>query len=328
MIYIYISISLLGSIFLISKASNYFEKSADYLSRNLSEGVKGATINAIGSSMPEFITTFFFLIIMKDINGFIGGLGTSVGSAMFNILVIPSLVGIILFFKGKLKFININKKLFLRDGFFLIFFNIILLAILFLGDIKWFYTLPIILFYGVYIAFTLRKKKKSNKNNTLVEKSNKKEWIKLFISLIFLTIGCYLLVETCIELMKFTGLSIYFVSIIFAGGLTSIPDAILSIKDIKKGNYADSFTNVFGSNIFDIGIAFGIPVFIYTLFFNSINIEEHISYSNTLLLSIVSIVITIISFIVFIYKKIFNRIKVYILSALYILFIVFSFLYF
>ena len=49
----------------IARASDGFEAAADYLGRNLNEGIKGATINAIGSSLPELLTTFFFLVVLK-----------------------------------------------------------------------------------------------------------------------------------------------------------------------------------------------------------------------------------------------------------------------
>jgi len=46
---------------IIAKACDVFEAATDYIGRNLNDGVKGATLNAIGSSMPEFLTTVFFL---------------------------------------------------------------------------------------------------------------------------------------------------------------------------------------------------------------------------------------------------------------------------
>ena len=45
---------------IIWKSSDGFDVASSYLGRNLSNGVKGATINAISSSMPELLTTIFF----------------------------------------------------------------------------------------------------------------------------------------------------------------------------------------------------------------------------------------------------------------------------
>ncbi len=72
------------SCFIIWKACDGFEVASEYLGRNLSEGVRGATINAIASSIPELFTTLFFLFIMHDAGGFAGGVGTTAGSAVFN----------------------------------------------------------------------------------------------------------------------------------------------------------------------------------------------------------------------------------------------------
>ena len=48
------------STYVIWKISDPFDTAANYLTRNLSEGIKGPTINAIASSLPELIISFFF----------------------------------------------------------------------------------------------------------------------------------------------------------------------------------------------------------------------------------------------------------------------------
>ena len=53
---------------IIWKSSDGFDVASSYLGRNLSNGVKGATINAISSSMPELLTTIFFLIFIKQLS--------------------------------------------------------------------------------------------------------------------------------------------------------------------------------------------------------------------------------------------------------------------
>ena len=80
---------------IIAKACDVFEASTDYLGRNLTEGVKGATLNAVGSSMPEFLTTVFFLVLASNENlgrDFAASIGGDTGSAIFNSIVIPMLV--------------------------------------------------------------------------------------------------------------------------------------------------------------------------------------------------------------------------------------------
>lgn len=55
-----LAIMIMACIF-IAKACDGFEVAADYLGRNLNDGVKGMSINAIAGSIPEFMTTVFFL---------------------------------------------------------------------------------------------------------------------------------------------------------------------------------------------------------------------------------------------------------------------------
>ena len=68
------------SCLVIWRSSDGFEVASDFLGRRLPLGIKGATINAIASSMPEFLTTIFFLFYLRDPDGFSGGLGVTSGS--------------------------------------------------------------------------------------------------------------------------------------------------------------------------------------------------------------------------------------------------------
>ena len=49
--------------YVIWRAGDTFLEGSNYIGRNLKDGVKGATINAVASSMPElFIALFFFVL--------------------------------------------------------------------------------------------------------------------------------------------------------------------------------------------------------------------------------------------------------------------------
>ena len=49
------------SAYLIWKSSESFDIASSYLTRNLNDGIKGPTINAIASSLPELLISFIFL---------------------------------------------------------------------------------------------------------------------------------------------------------------------------------------------------------------------------------------------------------------------------
>ena len=60
--------------------------------------------------MPELLTTVFFLIFLKDAEGFSGGMGTVAGSAVFNAMIIPAFSVLAVYYYGISKTIKISKN--------------------------------------------------------------------------------------------------------------------------------------------------------------------------------------------------------------------------
>ena len=67
------------------KISSSFDLAANFLTRNWGEGLKGPTVNAIASSLPELLITFMFLFYFGNLEGFSAGYATIIGSSIFNI---------------------------------------------------------------------------------------------------------------------------------------------------------------------------------------------------------------------------------------------------
>ena len=118
---------LVVSIYIIWTASKNFDIAASYISRNLPKGIKGPTINAVASSLPELLISSLFLFYYNDLVGFSAGYATIIGSAAFNICAIPVLASWIYFNKSKSSSLRINKVIIFQDSLF----NLI--SILFLG---------------------------------------------------------------------------------------------------------------------------------------------------------------------------------------------------
>ena len=158
---------VLISSLIIWKSGEGFEKAADFLGRRLSDGVKGATINAIGSSLPELITTIFFLFILQNSEGFASGLGTTAGSAIFNAIVIPFIVGITVLKYFKSKGLVYSKKVLWRDGISLLIMDIVLLILIKSGGVSGDYSLGwsegfiLMSMYFIYLIFLFLKMDKS-----------------------------------------------------------------------------------------------------------------------------------------------------------------------
>jgi cation:H+ antiporter len=140
---------------IITRASDAFETASDYLGRNLTDGVKGATINAIGSSMPELFTTLIFLVVLNDADGFAGGIGTTAGSAIFNGMIIPALVGIVVITSRIAKNIHLSRKVILRDGLTLIAAEIALIFLLNSTELSAWHGVVLMTMYALYVVLLL-----------------------------------------------------------------------------------------------------------------------------------------------------------------------------
>ena len=346
--------------FVIWKAGEGFESASDYLGRNLSDGVKGATINAIGSSLPELLTTIFFLFILRNAEGFAAGLGTTAGSAVFNTVIIPFVVVVSVYFKFKKSEIPISRKVIARDGISLIIVNVLLLIVIksnYLTDpdfsLTWKEGGLLMVFYVIYIAYLFVKMDKSKLKNKLEEdidrstipSRNKKEilssvfsfkfeqafigygtitktraWLLLLFSMSVMSAGCYGLAESSIMLGEALDIPIFIVSVIIAAAATSVPDTFLSYKDSLKGNYNDSISNAFGSNIFDIGFAIGFPVLIFGLIYGDIRLGEGLQNDISELLTLL-LFITVFVFVMFMSGSTLSLSKVFVGLILYLVFI-------
>jgi Ca2+/Na+ antiporter len=147
----------------IWRAGDGFMVASEYVGRNLSEGVRGATINAIASSMPEVFTSFFFLFVLNDATGFSGGIGTTAGSAIFNSMVIPAVSIIAVISMGVVKKIEISRKVLFRDGIALIIAEFIFLILISGSSLDWHHGLLLMSVYVVYIVFMFASMDKKTK---------------------------------------------------------------------------------------------------------------------------------------------------------------------
>ena len=164
-LFIALTIIVIASI-VIMYACDSFDDAASYLGRNMAPGVRGATINAIGSSMPELFTALFLLFLFQDRDGFAAGVATTAGSAIFNSVLIPALCILAVRYRGVLRegdsvrkkifSIRVTKKSILRDGFFLLMAEAALIWFLGYHIMTWWMGALMLAIYGLYFLFLAR----------------------------------------------------------------------------------------------------------------------------------------------------------------------------
>lgn len=295
----------------IMYASDTFESASSYLGRNMAAGIKGATINAAGSSMPELLTTGVFLFVYNDFDGFSAGVATAAGSAVFNGLIIPALCIFVVAIWGvkkdgavsKVRYIEVDSRSVLRDGIWLVIGEVML--IVFLGDttLTWVAGAALLSCYlGYFIHLMIHNRKhgvssdedgndtddddraSGSKLRALVTfdfnelffdgkpYTTASAWIVLGSAIAVLGAACLLLAEAVIESAQALNVPTYFTAVVLAAAATSVPDTVLSIKDARNGLYDDAVSNALGSNIFDIAVSLGLPLFVYSLVFGDVSL--------------------------------------------------------
>lgn len=335
---------------IIWRSSRGFETASDYLGRKLPPGIKGASLNAIASSMPEFLTTVFFLFYLKEEEGFSGGLGVSSGSALFNLLIIPSLAVLMLYSMGRGRKVVLQKKVLIREGVVLMISQLLFVVFLFRGELlarHGFFLLVIYLLY-LLLLFAITRSKgiadpgfitpESKERPVLMQllsldithvilggrKINPRlAWLLLLVSTTVMTFGTWLLVDATDLYGKRANIPLIFVAVVLSAAATSVPDTIISVRDARKGNYDDAVSNALGSNIFDIAFALGLPVLLYNLIYgNPIRIPAgEMDFVKEVWVFL--IIATLVALLIMLIGKTFTRLKAILLLLIYVLFILF-----
>ncbi|NDY72486.1 sodium:calcium antiporter [Desulfobacter hydrogenophilus] len=336
-------ILMMACSYIIAKSCDVFESATDCLGSNLNDGVKGATLNAIGSSMPELLTTVFFLILAEQENlgrDFAASIGGNAGSAIFNSIIIPMLVIWVVLGMG-ITGVKVSKKVILRDGLFLIGAEIMMLLLLSSNYITHWHGWVFTGFYVIYLAYTLLSMK--NGSNEKQEDYNNGEsdawfekyqfrskegikgrsWILLLGSTLVMAVACAGIVEGCKGIADALKIHPLFVALILVAAVSSVPDTIISIKDAKKGNYDDALSNVLGSNIFDITISMGLPLALFLLFTGQ-KIDFIEAGPTFIDVQVMLLLVTIVTIGIYYFSEEMRIPHVFVLGVIYVVFILYA----
>jgi cation:H+ antiporter len=263
--YIFFIVAIATAI--IWKACNYLEDACHELALfyGLPDSVKGSTVMAISSSFPELVT----VILATGIHGdFELGLATIIGSAVFNILVIP---GTSVFFRtGSLQ---AGRNVIYREAqFYLISVLIVIVTLSFAviynpttvdslnGTLTSSLMILPLLFYVLYIYIQYQEVRDHKPEVREQGSTALKSWGKLLISMVLVTIGVEMLIRMVIELGEMFTTPSYFWGATILAAATSIPDLFVSVKAAQRKLSTASLTNAFGSNIFDLLVVLPVGV--------------------------------------------------------------------
>lgn len=244
------------------KGSDWLEKASERLSVHykLPDIVQGAIVVAIGSSFPELSTVVLSALLHGE---FDLGVAAIVGSAIFNILVIPAAAGL-----TSREPLRSNRDVVYKEAqFYIISVAVLIITFSFAaifnpvssgnGDVilgrmnRTLALMPIVL-YGFYIFIQYQDTLEYEPDVRSDDISPGREWGRLALSLLVILGGVEVLVRSAIAFGDLLGTPSFLwgISVVAAG--TSVPDAFVSVRKARKGEGITSLANVLGSNIFDL----------------------------------------------------------------------------
>lgn len=245
-------------IFIVSLAA--LIKGADYVidesekiafHYNISHFVIGATIVALGTSLPEMAASVFASIDGKsDL-----AVSNVIGSTIFNIALV---LGIVFLLAKKL---SPKRDMFAQDSAWALFPILIFLVVGFDGEISRWEGFIYILVMGAYIMFlTSNADALVGEINEDLEKEAfawKQTGLWLGLGFVMVIVGAFFTIESASVIARNFGVSEWIIGLLLIALGTSLPELVVSIQAVRKKNADMILGNIIGSNVANFTIVLG-----------------------------------------------------------------------
>lgn len=242
---------LVVGLVVLVKASDAFTAAADHLGRSfgLPAFVVGVTIVAVGTSLPELITSV--LAVLRGASEIVAG--NVVGSNVTNLLLIMGLVGVL---AGRLRLVHevVNVDLpFLAGSAFL------LAVFLWDGTVSLGEALLALAALALYLHYALKSGRTPAGERDQTAKDGRLRSLLIIVAgALFIWLGAEATVTSVIELAAILeiGREVIAASAVALG--TSLPEVTVSIAATRRGRGELAIGNVLGSNVFNAFAVIGI----------------------------------------------------------------------
>ncbi len=296
------------SFYIITKAADYFIDEAAKIGKDfgMSKLLIGLTIVAIGTSLPEMITSLGAILFTTNYPDFI--IGTTLGSNITNILLA---FGVFLIVSNH--FETTKRELF--NVLSLIFTTIVFTTFILLGFVNYFAIL-LVIFYTFYIIYLskFQKKEVEELHDEFVEeeKHSRSKSIGIIIIAFFgLYFGSKIAITSIENIGLILKIPIAYLTLTTISVATSLPEIAVTISSAKKKEYLLGIGNILGTNVINVCMIIGISGF-----FGHYPID-----TAQYLFSIILFLIATLSFSYMIVRRSFNKYFGYFYLFLYIIYI-------
>ncbi|QUO46498.1 MULTISPECIES: sodium:calcium antiporter [Halorubrum] len=253
---------------LIWLGSGWLEEAAETLAGyyGLPAVVQGSIVVAVGSSFPELTS-----VLVTALTGvFDMGVGALVGSAIFNVLVIPAVAGL-----GADDELEANRAIVYKEAqFYMLAVSALVvtfaLAVIYfpvsadpiVGTMPRSLAVIPLALYVLYLFIQVQDVDDAAIDPVRDEVDVRREWGKLAAGLGLIVVTVERLVASVESLGATFGVPEFLAGVTVVAAATSLPDALVSVRTARENRGATSLGNVLGSNTFDLLVAIPLGVLI------------------------------------------------------------------
>ena len=225
---------------------------------NISSFVIGATLVAVGTSLPEMAVSMSASAKgSADI-----AVANVIGSTIFNISLVLGLVFLLA------KKINPHRDLFAKDSAWSLFPILIFILMGIDGKLSMFDGVLFLLLMGAYVMFLINSNslEEDIDEDLLKEKFN---WLKtailLLIGFVFVIVGANFAIDSAGNIARNFGVSEWMIGLFLVAFGTSLPELTISIKSAINNNADLAIGNIIGSNVANFTMVLGLSAIINPL---------------------------------------------------------------
>ena len=258
----YIVYTLIG-FYLLIKGADLFVDGIASTSNNLKipKLIISLSIVAFGTSTPELFISFRSLLSGNNDIVF----ANVVGSTIVNTMLVLGVAAMIR--PMRIKSETVKKQLPIHFAIIL-FFSVLLLDKTFNGTINTITRSDALILFIIFLYFIyyIIKFNRNQDKDKIVEKPKWKLPKSIIIGLIGLgaiAIGSELAVNSCVNIAEYLHVSQKVITMVILVIGTSMPELIMAITSVKKGEYDIIIGNIIGTNIFNIGFVLTLPIIIF-----------------------------------------------------------------
>ena len=227
---------------------------------NISSFVIGATVVALGTSLPEMAAS----IIASMQNKSDLAVSNVIGSNIFNIALV---LGIVFFIAGKML---PKRDMFADDSAWALFPIMVFLVVGYDGVISRFEGLVYVSMMGAYLMFLFNNASfvlEEEVDASLAKKPFdwKSTGLLLLAGFVLVVVGANFAVESASAIARNFGVSEWVIGLLLVAMGTSLPELVVSIQAAKKKNADMIIGNIIGSNVANFTMVIGLAAIVNPL---------------------------------------------------------------